>query len=456
MVRDSHNPAQEPADRVSGEVLRGIGRHGGDNADPFASGAWREQAPAAPLGAVLTHPTLGRILFSPSHLPSRALRSYYDRATPAIGGGEYPRMLTQPATARIYRVRKLCAEGEFSTITQALAQWNADRPGAGPARAGVIEIADSATYHEAPSIELLDGEDLQLRAASMMRPVLRMFDYHSGAPEQVAVQGAPGSRFTLDGLLVAGGGFEVHGGTLEGWPRGVSTSALCHVTLRHCTLVPGWDTESGREAPWSGKASVTLATSNIVVRVDHSILGPVRMPAEATGGIQIALHISDSVVDAGHAAGLVISDERWGAAMAKASFVRSTIIGLAQLQEIALAENTLFLGPLLVARRDKGCVRYCYLAPGSRTPEQLDCQPDRKLNAPGSSFQPEELRVRPRFRSLRYGTPDYCQLGPDCAVEITAGADDDTQMGVFHDMHQMPLGAAFEVDGRPCGEIVVA
>ena len=46
----------------------------------------------------------------------------------------------------------------------------------------------------------------------------------------------------------------------------------------------------------------------------------------------------------------------------------------------------------------------------------------------------EALRVRPRFCSMRYGTPDYCRLSDDCATEIVRGADDESEMGVFHDL----------------------
>jgi hypothetical protein len=46
----------------------------------------------------------------------------------------------------------------------------------------------------------------------------------------------------------------------------------------------------------------------------------------------------------------------------------------------------------------------------------------------------ERLRLRPQFDSLRYGTPDYCRLSSWCADEIRRGADDQSQMGVFHDL----------------------
>ncbi|MGA7204329.1 MAG: hypothetical protein WBX27_06850, partial [Specibacter sp.] len=53
----------------------------------------------------------------------------------------------------------------------------------------------------------------------------------------------------------------------------------------------------------------------------------------------------------------------------------------------------------------------------------------------------ESLRVRPALASLRYGNPAYGQLAPGCAVEISAGADDESELGVFHDLFQPQRGA---------------
>ncbi|HEX8337379.1 MAG TPA: hypothetical protein VF621_11660, partial [Pyrinomonadaceae bacterium] len=44
--------------------------------------------------------------------------------------------------------------------------------------------------------------------------------------------------------------------------------------------------------------------------------------------------------------------------------------------------------------------------------------------------------VRPTFSSLRYGDPDYCRLSSRCPQEISRGADDESEMGVFHDLYQ--------------------
>ena len=48
----------------------------------------------------------------------------------------------------------------------------------------------------------------------------------------------------------------------------------------------------------------------------------------------------------------------------------------------------------------------------------------------------EWIRVRPQFGSTRYGTPTYCQLAIGGPAEIFRGADDESEMGAFHDLFQ--------------------
>jgi hypothetical protein len=103
---------------------------------------------------------------------------------------------------------------------------------------------------------------------------------------------------------------------------------------------------------------------------------------------------------------------------------------------------------LQLARRQLGCVRYCYVSPGSRTPRRYHCEPDLRSVAVDEAMpqvpaaerdaekQREASRVRPRFNSMRYGAPAYCQLADDCAAEIRQGADDESELGVFHDLYQ--------------------
>jgi hypothetical protein len=128
------------------------------------------------------------------------------------------------------------------------------------------------------------------------------------------------------------------------------------------------------------------------------------------------------------------------------TIARTTVFGRIYTHAVELAENSIFMGPLRVARRQVGCARFCYVAPGSRTPRRFRCQPDgveAAVNGSGltgadlaQELEGEQLRVRPQFNSTRYGTPAYAQLAFACAEEISRGADDESEMGVFHDLYQ--------------------
>jgi len=116
------------------------------------------------------------------------------------------------------------------------------------------------------------------------------------------------------------------------------------------------------------------------------------------------------------------------------------VIGKVFVHAIDLAENSIFMSRVRVGRRQRGCVRFCYVAPGSRTPRRYQCQPDMVEQAVAAgdvqAKEREQLRVRPQFNSARYGTPTYCQLALTCAPEIRGGADDESEMGAFHDLYQ--------------------
>jgi len=81
--------------------------------------------------------------------------------------------------------------------------------------------------------------------------------------------------------------------------------------------------------------------------------------------------------------------------------------------------------PLWAERRQKGCVRFSYVPPGSLTPRKYECQPKN-----------DDSSVRPQFTSLRYGDPGYCQLRRQTPDSIRRGAHDESEMGVLHDLYQ--------------------
>src|SRR5260370_21688999 len=95
---------------------------------------------------------------------------------------------------------------------------------------------------------------------------------------------------------------------------------------------------------------------------------------------------------------------------------RCTVFGKVQNNAIALAENCIFMGVMQDCRRQQGCMRFCYVTPGSRTPKRYECQPDLVERAVQALAQEHSLphaqraallhqqraRVEPEFNITRY------------------------------------------------------
>lgn len=410
--------------------------------------------------SVAVDPVLGRIAFSTQNLPRQGLWvSYHYGFSTKMGGGEYPRRLYQPADAVIYRVMNTPdAPNEYARIRQAIAAWQKDKP-----RNAVIEIAQSGVYVEQLNFRLAENQSLQLRAANNVRPVLRLLDWQTDRPDSLWVKGAKGSRFTLDGLMVTGRGVQVEG-------------PMATVDIRHSTLVPGWGLQPDCKPRRPVEPSLELLNLHSAtaeqngptndpavcktplahVTIEQSIIGSIQVTENAVTTDPIRLTIRDSVVDATDTMREAIGAPEWPLAHATLIIQNSTIFGYIQTHAIELAENSIFDGHITVARRQLGCMRFCYITPGSRTPKRFNCQPDLaqstainalREKAGSSGSQPstatialaeevERVRVQPLFNSVRYGEPNYAQLADDCAVEITRGADDEAEMGVFHHLYQ--------------------
>ncbi|MFD0346182.1 hypothetical protein ACFQ0M_09120 [Kitasatospora aburaviensis] len=118
---------------------------------------------------------------------------------------------------------------------------------------------------------------------------------------------------------------------------------------------------------------------------------------------------------------------------------RTTVLGTVQVHAVGRGENTVFTGRVKAARRSHGCLRFCWVPTGSRTPRRFHCQPDTAIAALGDAPAPDlaaatERRLNPRFTSVRYPDAGYAQLAADCAEEIRTGADDGSELGVHHDL----------------------
>jgi hypothetical protein len=409
---------------------------------------WRHRAKR---GQILLDPVTGRMVFPDRQAPKNGVWVDYRTAFSAdLGGGEYHRQLAQPAPCptgpvdkdspapcHVYRVSQ-DRPGKYvdKTINAALARWRQDRK-AHPAAcaAAVIEILDSAAYTEQVTIELQAGEYLQIRAADRTRPAIRLLDHMASRPDAFAVSGKAGSRLVLDGLLIVGRGLQIAGPDPHD-EESYGEGDLCDVVIRHCTLVPGWGLNSDCEPSRPREPSIELIDSTAGIRIEHSILGSIHVAADEVQSDPVRIAISDSIVDSTGEQRPAVTGTNRTMAFALASFERCTVMGAVNVHAVTLAENSIFTGEVRVARRQLGCMRYCHVPPGSRTPRRSHCQPDEARRVEGVDPEFETARVRPHFTSLRYGNPAYAQLSSWCAPEIRRGADDESEMGAFHDLFQ--------------------
>lgn len=365
-------------------------------------------------GKVAIDPDLGRIAFaSPPAAPP--LATFHSGAAGDIGGGEYrrPPAAEDPGVA-VKRVARTGAP--FTTVQAAIAAL-------GP-EGGIVEIMDSSRY-TGESLELdASGRHVVVRARDGSRPTIVLAPASSVADAN-RLTGNPSGSITIDGLLIVGRTLRV----VRSSPTGDGPGSI---TFRHCTLVPGTDYASTGASPLTG-TSVAVTSVGTLLSLESCITGAIQVELDAQARIR------DSIVDA-------TSEVRTAYAAASDDFggriwiEDSTVIGRIKTDAVERGSNTIFLAalgapnpkwtaPIVVRRRQQGCIRFSYVPLGSSTPRRYRCQPTGQLEAD---------RVRPMFTSVRYGEPAYGQLHTECPVEISRGADDESEMGAFHGL-RMPL-----------------
>jgi hypothetical protein len=349
-------------------------------------------------------PELGRIAFPQSQSPPAAVYvTYCYGFSMEMGGGPYARSFDTPADVSVPADAATIQEG----ITLALAMLSSSKNSA------VVEITNNDYYVETPTLNLPGNASLQLRAKDGNRPVLVL----SG---DLTINGANASVFNLNGLLVCGGSVTAaHSGNL---------SDTITLNISHCTFNPASTPAIQGQPSLPPQPSICIETSNVAVNVDHSILGPIRISTENT------VSLTTCILDALSPSDVAYACHRDAvSAGAPLTVNTSTIIGKVHTQEMVLASNTIFLAelepvdawkaPVLADQLQQGCVRFCYVPPGSSLPRLFHCYP--VANSAST----------PSLTSLRFGDPGYCQL-TDWSGLILQGADDQSEVGVFHDLYQ--------------------
>lgn len=213
----------------------------------------------------------------------------------------------------------------------------------------------------------------------------------------------------------------------------------------------------------------------------------------------LAIEITDSLVDAAPLLPAIYSN-CCSPAHADLTIERSTVLGDICVQQMSRAEDSLFAGIVHVQRRGVGYMRFCYLpttraevprlsrhespcraisglhAVGerlssvifgttydpsgadwchkTRTPPRFKCIPEPKPSAdkpacstggesgPTTPSEPATTPLLPKFVSTEYGQPGYGELSLDCDRRILRGAEDESEVGVFHDLYRPQRDAA--------------
>ena len=359
-------------------------------------------------------PVLGRITVPANQIPANFHVTYHYAFSADMGGGEYER-LSSLSTA----LPQVKVPDDKSKIQQALNQVKTT--------GGVVEITNNEQYFENINVAAgtSAGVKLEFRGADQSRPVIVL-----GLTQELKLNGADQSEISINGLLIAGGVVRVNS---------AASNKLRRVRLAHCTLVPGPIAEItvGETSPPTVLASqlpgprLRIEIPNCDVEIDHCIVGPIRAIAGAS------VRITNSIVDASSPTAVAYSGLAGNDPGARLRIENSTVIGKVSTETMELASNTIFLSdleevdswtaPVRAERLQQGCVRFSFIPPGSLLPSPHRCQPANPADAG---------RVRPSLTSDRYGDAGYCQLSQTCVPEITRGADDQVEMGAFHDLYQ--------------------
>jgi hypothetical protein len=431
-----------------------------------------------PKGHVAVDPVRGRIAFPVSQPPRREVKVTYRYGFAMdIGGGEYPRepvpLPPDPERVEVWP-DGYAAPGAPATIADAWLEWRKRNP---PSADGVKETAaDQATperkalvivlmssgiYKGRFNLALHVNETVAVVAAPGTRPVLWLSDESPGASDAIAIRGGAGSRVILDGLLIAGRAIEVGNERIDmdddlAQSTVAPPAQFCELWIRHSTLVPGNSLNPNCDPRRPSEPSLVIDDTSACVRIEASIVGAIRVLHDDAPREPTPISIADSIVDATGEDRAAIAGVARQLAYAALTVVRSTILGRVVVHTVRLAEDTLFVSTVEVARRQIGCMRFCFVPPGSRSPRRYECEPDgafqqveadvAALDPPPSPADRDALvarlksdasaRVIPRFQSVRYGTPTYARLTDCVDVRIRKGAHDQSEMGTYHDLYE--------------------
>lgn len=337
-------------------------------------------------------------------------------------------------------VQTIGSETIYKTLTEAINDWNSQDDGA----VWVITIMDSHSYEEDIEITMKENSRLLIIAADW--PVREDADGNVAEERLVGDMAADGLKPHLLGNIKVkgtaavddktGGSLFINGLLIEG-KLSVLKGNLSELNLSHCTLVP----DKGGLAVGAGISPLDKTSNQwLTINLSRCITGPVNLNNTSA----VCLQAEDCIIDNKSASAINTPNT---AAIIK----RTTVFGETHVKEIT-AENSIFRSIVIAQRRQTGCLRFCF-APltGSETPRRYRCQPDLEINTQieeaqklgfVSNAKKNQIRdsvmrsLLPGFTAIIYGRHNYAQLNRNCPEQISAGADDGSEMGAFSSLKQ--------------------
>jgi hypothetical protein len=335
----------------------------------------------------------------------------------------------------------------FPSLREAVAAWNLQAPG----RTGVIVLMDSLSDDAGAGgspplpLEIDIGERSRLLIVAGEWPaepipgappgaVARLAGHFAAHQVRAHVVGDWVVRGTAAAGSVDGGTCFVNGVLIEGL-LSVAPGNLGRLGLAHCSVIPG------RGALYVAPGG----NERLTVAIDRSICASVGVPTPIR-----SVAIRDSIIGDGEGSPALGVDAPESALALERSTFFGGVMGLT-----LSASDCIFGGAVEALRRQTGCVRFCYVAPGSKVPRRYRCQPELEgttrieaLRAAAPQGEPPAAAreaairaeaaaaIRPLFTSRQYGDPGFGQLSLRCAQQIRSGAESGAEMGAFEFLKQ--------------------
>jgi hypothetical protein len=268
---------------------------------------------------------------------------------------------------------------------------------------------------------------------------------------------------------------------------GAPLDAPRSVVVRYSTFVPGGRAPNASCGCSPNHASLALRIPGGRLSIAHSVVGTLNIehpccdssPSRhdftvACPKDPLSLRIRDSIIHAAQGRAAITGECCWPA-HADLSIERSTVLGHVWVQQISSAEDSLFEGLVHTTRRAHGYMRFCYVpldaaqlkehcdcetsfaatrSRTSRTPPRFKCIPEasQKGRSPRSVDDCDctpangsvTTALAPKFVTRDFGRPGYCELAIDCPAAIRRGAQDESELGVYHDNYWPQREAALE------------